>query len=222
MTFLQLVNKVLSKLREDEVAALPAGQDYPDLVALLVNEAKEDIEDLGDWYPLRTTVNKTTVADTATVSLTTETNERSYLLYSKNRPQAFLVEDGTERRLGIMEQGEMDAIRALQPDAATGTPVGVSFAKGNSGLTAHFFPVPDGAYDVRFIMVVPQDDLVNDDDEITIPGGPVWREAVVRAMEERGEEFAGPLDRAQKRAADSLRAAVLNDYGRDELTFEPV
>ena len=51
---------------------------------------------------------------------------------------------------------------------------------------------------------------------------PVWREAVVRAMEERGEEFSGSLERQRGRALEALYQAILADYGRDQMTFEAV
>lgn len=217
MTYLDLINKVLRGLREPTVADLSA--TYTLHIGQLVNEVKEEIEDMGPWYALRTTVNKTLTPSTNNVALTTETNERSYLLYTKGMPMAFVVTVDEERRLDVVELGELEAIRALDPDAQEDVPYAVAFAKSNDGLTAHFFPTPDAAYDVRFIMCVPQDELSAAGTTITIPSRPVWQKALVLAMDERGEEFAGSIQRNEARAHQSLWDAVFADFGKDEMTF---
>ena len=59
MTYLNLVNNVLRRLREDEVSSV---QDttYSKLVGDFVNDAKRMIEDSWDWSALRTTLTVTT------------------------------------------------------------------------------------------------------------------------------------------------------------------
>ena len=54
MTYLQLVNSVLRRLREDEVSSVSQNA-YSKLVGELVNEAKQTIEQTWDWTALRTT-----------------------------------------------------------------------------------------------------------------------------------------------------------------------
>ena len=219
MTLLQLVNKVLRGLREAQVADIVG--TYPLMVVQFVNEAKENIEDIGPWLALRTTVNDTLTQDVSSLDLTGSTNERSYLLFTKNLPMAFITTANEEHRLSVVEKGEIDALNALDPDAQHAVPYAVAFARSNTGLTAHFFPTPDAAYTVRFVFVVPQDELDEATDEISIPGDPVWREALVLAMEERGEEFAGPLDRTVARAQRALGNAMMRDFGAESMTFEP-
>lgn len=223
MTYLEAVNKILRGLRENEVESVDSSsEEYVGLVGQTLNEALEDIQDMGPWYALRTTINKTLSASTSTLDLTAETNDKSYLLYSNNQPQAWVVTDNEEHRLQVIEQGQMDGLRAVNPDADENVPYAVSFNKSNDGLTAEFWPTPDSGYDVRFVIVVPQPDMDDDLDEIAIPAGPVWREALIRLMDERGEEFSSSLERKESSAARALDAAVLNDFGRDNMTFEPV
>ena len=63
MTYLQLVNSVLRRLREDEVTTV--GQNaYSKLIGEFVNDAKRTVEDAYDWTALRTTITVTT-SDTA-------------------------------------------------------------------------------------------------------------------------------------------------------------
>jgi hypothetical protein len=218
MTYLEAVNRVLRGLREDQVADVTG--DYPELIGQFVNEAKTDLENLGPWYPLRATVNKT-LADTDNSSdLTAETNEHSYLLYEKNRPMAFVVTSGTERRLQVMAHSDLLALRALNPTAQNDIPYAVSFAKGTTGLVAHFWPANAGTNNVRFVIVTPQDELDDKDTQISVNPTPVWREALVRAMEERGEEFSGSLESRRQQARQALNDAVFSDFGADEFTME--
>jgi hypothetical protein len=222
MTYADLVNKVLRALREDTITTSLA-EAYVALVGQYVNEAKEDIENGGPWYALRTTVNSATVTNTQTVDLTSSTNERTYLLYSNNVPQAFVVESGRESQLQVVDVSHIVSLTALAGTNTTNTlPLYVAFSRATGGLTAHFWPVPDQAYDLRFVFVVPQEDMTVYSATITIPGGPVWREALVRAMEERGEEFSGSLEAVRARAAAALSGAILMDYGSDMMTVEAV
>lgn len=220
MTFLQLINKVLRGLREDTATSL--SEKYVSHVGQLVNEAKQDLEDMGPWYALRTTVDDTLTPSTSTLDLTANTNERSYLLVDKNRPMAFITEVDEERRLQMVPLSEIQAIRALDPDAQEDIPYAVAFSRSADGLTAHFFPIPDEAYPVRFVFVVPQEDLEEATDVLSVPSEPVWRAALVAAMEERGEEFAGPINGVAERARQARYDALFRDFGAEEITFEQV
>ena len=52
MTYLEAINKVLRRLREDEVAA-PSTSAYSKLIGELVNDANRMVEDAWDWGELR-------------------------------------------------------------------------------------------------------------------------------------------------------------------------
>jgi len=78
MTYLQLVNSVLRRLRENEVTTVDQNS-YSKLVGELVNDAKRIVEDAWDWSTLRDTLTVDTVADTFSYALT-GTNYRSKTL----------------------------------------------------------------------------------------------------------------------------------------------
>ena len=59
MTYLQLVNSVLRRLREDEVTSV-SQNSYSKLIGEFVNDAKRSVEDAYDWTALRTTLTVTT------------------------------------------------------------------------------------------------------------------------------------------------------------------
>lgn len=219
MTYLEIVNKVLRGLRENTVLGVTAG--YAAFIGQLVNEVKTDIEDMGPWYALRTTVTGTLVAGTAEVNLTASTNERSYLLLDgSGRAQAWITTADEERRLSVLSEAEMDHIQTIDPGADQNVPYFISLRRTNDGLVATLYPTPDAAYTYKFQFVVPQAELTAATTELLIPSEPVWREALVRAMEERGEEFSGSLDRHARRANAALNAALMRDFMADNMTVQ--
>ena len=223
MTYLQLINKVLVGLREATVAAVPT-TPHGVLVAQFVNEAKEDIEDLGPWKALRTSDASNTALSNGTASYSlTGTNERSYLMYLPTEqgslPMAFITTAGYERRLDVVPITYWRSLVNLYPDAPRACPTMVSFSRSGTVLVANFWPTPDAAYNARFSLVIPQAELTSASTELSIPSRPVWQEALVRAMEERGEEFAGSIEGWRNRAARSLESAILADFGADPMTF---
>lgn len=224
MTLLQLVNKVLRGLRESQASGLST--EYARLIAQLVNEAKTDIEDAGPWHALRTEVSATVASGSNSVALS-GVNERSYLQSEdggldggSGQPMAFISEPDFENRLRLITMDKIRSLRATNPDADPGIPYAVALERTAGGLTAHVYPDTDRDYDLALHFVIPQDDLEDPADELSIPGEPVWREALVRAMEERGEEFAGPLDKARDRAGTALAKAIMRDFGSEPVTFE--
>ena len=79
MTYLNLVNNVLRRLREDEVSSVQ-DNTYSKLVGDFVNDAKRMVEDAWDWSALRTTLTVTTSAGTFNYVLTGSQN-RIKVLY---------------------------------------------------------------------------------------------------------------------------------------------
>ena len=77
MTYREVINEVLIRLRETPIASDWSGSindsstvsDYNKVIGALVNDAKRSIESYHDWQILRETVNITTVADTKNYSL---------------------------------------------------------------------------------------------------------------------------------------------------------
>jgi len=69
MTYLDLVNNVLRRLREDEVTTVNANV-YSRMVGDFINDAKNMVQNAWDWSQLRSTLTITTAADDYTYSLT--------------------------------------------------------------------------------------------------------------------------------------------------------
>ena len=69
MTYLELVNDVLVRLREPTVATVTA-TDYSTLIGKFVNDAKRQIEDAFSWNVLGQTITVTTTSGTYSYALT--------------------------------------------------------------------------------------------------------------------------------------------------------
>ena len=74
MTYLNLVNNVLRRLREEEVSSV-SENTYSKLAGDFVNDAKKLVEDSWDWSALRTTLTVTTSAGTFNYVLTGSQNK---------------------------------------------------------------------------------------------------------------------------------------------------
>jgi len=178
MTYLQLVNSVLRRLREDEVTSV-SQNSYSKLIGEFVNDSKRTVEDAYDWTALR---------DTLTVS--TESTAFNYTLVgSGNRMKILDVANDTSNFFLQYRTSHWMNNAFLINDAPTGTPQFYSFngvdANGDNGVD--LYPRPDGVYQVRFNAVLRTDDFTVDTDNMLIPSSPVVQLATALGARERGE-----------------------------------
>ena len=116
MTYLQLVNSVLRRLREDEVTSV-SQNSYSKLIGEFVNDSKRFVEDAYDWTALR---------DTLTVS--TESTAFNYTLVgSGNRMKILDVANDTSNFFLQYRTSHWMNNAFLINDAPTGTPQFYSF-----------------------------------------------------------------------------------------------
>jgi hypothetical protein len=178
MTYLQLVNSVLRRLREDEVTSV-SQNSYSKLIGEFVNDSKRTVEDAYDWTALR---------DTLTVS--TDATAFNYTLVgSGNRMKILDVANDTSNFFLQYRTSHWMNNAFLISDAPTGTPQFYSFngvdANGDNGVD--LYPKPDGVYQVRFNAVLRTDDYTVDTDNMLIPSSPVVQLATALGARERGE-----------------------------------
>jgi len=178
MTYLQLVNSVLRRLREDEVTSV-SQNSYSKLIGEFVNDSKRTVEDAYDWTALR---------DTLTVS-TDDTAFNYTLVGSGNRMKILDVANDTSNFFLQYRTSHWMNNAFLINDAPTGTPQFYSFngvdANGDNGVD--LYPKPDGVYQVRFNAVLRTDDFTVDTDNMLIPSSPVVQLATALGARERGE-----------------------------------
>jgi hypothetical protein len=177
-TYLNLINKVLIRLRETE-ALTPIDSEYVQLVGMMVNDAKKLVEDSWDWSNLRTTKTVSATVGDATWTLTGVGHNYKFL---------DAINATSRTRMKLITQNEMNT-RSVLNSAAQGSPyefsLGVIDSNGDQAITV--YPVPDGSYTLQFDLVVREDELENASDTTILPIQPIVLYAWAMATRERGE-----------------------------------
>ena len=178
MTFLEIINGVLSRLREQTVTT-NLETDYSIVSGLLVNDAKNQVEQAHEWSALRKTIEFSTVVGQTTYPLTTAF--QSAILKS-----AMNVDN--KSYLKRQTKDWMNNFTVLNT-AATGDPTSFAYMATdvNNFLQVQLYPTPNKIQTIKFDMVVPQADLADDTTRLTIPSQPVIQLAFAMALRERGE-----------------------------------
>lgn len=229
-TYLQLVNKVLTLLRESTVSAV-AG-DYPLLVGEYVNQAKEKVESAWKWRALQMTYTFPMVNPTRSVSLVAGgpitpipsryPDERAYLLRDKRNKA--LVFDSTiaTQAYQLKEYTSPQGIYNDIPGAGatfTNIPDGFYFSAGETPAFT-LTQTPTGTRQISLVMVVPQDEFSIGTETLLVPWRPVVSLAYALANDERGEELGQDGQLLFSKASDDLAVAISRDIDGDD--FEMV
>lgn len=198
MTYLQLINDVLIRLRETQVST-STETSYSTLIGKFVNDAKRQIEDAYGWNVLGQTVTVTTTPGTYIYSLT-------------GAGQKFQVMDviNTTANVGMQNISfvEMNRFQNFVP-AISGIPEYYAFdGVDSSGDTkVVLYARPDNVYNIPFSLTVPQAPLSSDNTLVMVPDVLVVQNAYARALVERGED--GGLNSSE---AYNLYKSMLADY----------
>jgi hypothetical protein len=198
MTYLELVNDVLIRLREPTVATVTA-TSYSTLIGKFVNDAKRQIEDAFSWNILGTTITITTSAGTYSYALT-------------GSGQKFQVIDVLNTTSNIaMKNIDFASMNRKQnfSTPVSGIPSEYAFdgVNGNYDTKVNIYPRPDGVYTIPFSLSVPQATLTLDQTVVLVPDVLVVQNAYARALVERGED--GGLSSSE---AFLLYKSMLSDY----------
>lgn len=179
MTYLQIVNAVLRRLREGEVSSV-SETAYSKLIGDFVNETKREVEDAYNWSRLRATIQVTTESDGFRYVLT-DAGNRCRLLHAFN--------DTEDTIMHLKPQNFLTRLFNTNNSTQTGAPIyfGYNGFVGDDPAV-DVWPVPDGEYQLNFDFVIPQDDFTLDTEELVVPSTPVILGAYSRALSERGED----------------------------------
>jgi len=179
MTYLQLVNNVLKRLRERTVSTVEETA-YSTLISMLVNDAKQEIEQAWDWSALRTTLSATTSAGVFAYELTGS---------SDNMKMLDVINDTSNWFMSYKTANEFNDYY-LNTTVVQGPPRYYSFngLDDNGDTIVEVFPPPDGVYNIRFNLINRQADLTLDTSILLCPSKPVEMLAYAKAVEERGED----------------------------------
>ena len=219
MTYIQLINAVLRRLREKEITSLTTavnGNTYPKLIGDFVNEAKTMVENAWDWSALRTTN-----------TISTQENIFNYILTgSNNRFEVIHVLNDTDNFVMQYRDSNWFDKAYLLNEVQTGSPSYYSFngVDANGDTQVDLYPKPDGVYDIRFNVLQRPKDLVADSDKLLVPSRPVVLLAYAMAIEERGEDGGNSSQWAYATGQSALSDEIALDAARhpEDLIWQEV
>jgi len=212
LTYLEIVNKVLRRLRENEVSTVNE-TPYSKLIGEFVNVVKREVEDSWEWGVLRNTLTATTISDIFNYTLVDSTT-RVKILDVVNDTSDFVMEQ---------RSGRWFDQQFLLGSAQKGAPYYYNFngVSDDGDSQIDFFPIPDGVYAIRINCIVPQPELTLDTHVIAVPYQIVVEGAIARAISERGDD-GGYVEQEQRyRTLASDLIAMEAMQRPDELTWMP-
>jgi len=216
MTYREMINAVLRRLRENTISSNWSGSildatavsDYQKLIGDLINESKREVEDAWNWSILRASPTITTVADTQAYTLT-GTTERSRILMAQEQSNGTVLQEMSDPYLQFTKY-PTSSVQKTIPHYYSVT--GVDSSTGY--LNVEFDPVPDAAYNITFRVVNPQDDITAATTVIKAPHQPIILGAWARAIAERGEDGGSMSDMVFGQYQNALSDAIQIDSGR--------
>lgn len=216
MTYIEIINKVLIRLRERQVVS-PTETEYSQLIGELVNEAKNEVEMAWDWSGLRQSLLINTTADVYSYELNTSGNQFS-IIDVINDTSNWVVRNTTTH--------DMNKLFLLRDDTGVtrGSPYyyNINGRSADGDLIMDLYPIPDAAEQIVVNGVVRNAPLVNADDTFVIPADPIFYLAVALALDERGEDNGRSVAYARQRYTQALQDYIAYDSALhpDEVTWE--
>tara|TARA_R110000796_G_scaffold92143_1_gene196362 strand:+ start:300 stop:947 length:648 start_codon:yes stop_codon:yes gene_type:complete len=205
MNYLAAVNSVLTRLRERTVDSINENE-YSSLIATLLNDSIEQVEQAWDWSALRTSL-----------TVTTSSGAFNYELNGTGaNPKVLDVVNATSANIVHYETAAWFNKVYLTDTPTVGSPQYYSFnGISNDGDTlVDVYPKPDGVYTLRFNVVKRTGDLENEADVIRAAVRPIILLAYAKAVEERGEDNGQTGNTAYMTANASLTDAIALDASK--------
>ena len=210
MNYLNMVNDVLIRLREEQVDGFTDAtklRPYAALIAKFVNDAKRQVEDAYNWNALSETLTVTTAPDLFNYSLT-DIGQRFRVFDVINSENNWFLSYETTNKMNDL---------FLNTTVQKGPPQRYNFngVDANGDTQVDLWPIPDAIYNIYFNVIKPQDSLVSGSDVIKIPAEPVIFLAYAKALAERGEDAGISSSEAYALYKESLAdhiAAEANRY----------
>lgn len=205
MTYLDLVNSVLRRMRENEVSSVNSNS-YAKLIGEFVNDAKNFVENAWDWSALRKTITVTTVDDVVSYELTGTNNSFSILDVINDTSNVFMRNQSSTWMNNAY----------LVAEPVKGSPNFFSFngVSNTNELIVDVYPKPDKAYTLRFNLVDRTDRMTTDTEKLLVPSSPVIQFATAFAARERGEQGGTSSAELSSIAQNTLADAIAMDASR--------
>lgn len=215
MTYLNLMNSVLRRLREEETTSVTS-TTYVKMVGDFINDAKTLVGQAADWSALRETLTISTTASDNTYSLTGGGDNVKVMLVINDTQNCFMeyqTKDWFNDALYIS-------------NAVEGAPKYFTYngLDSNGDTQVLVGPTPDGVYSLRFDLTKRQADLTANTDSLLIPAQPVIHLAVALLARERGETGGTSTAEYFQIANQYLSDAIAIDAAKhpEEMVFRTV
>lgn len=200
-TYLEVVNDVLVRLRENEVTSVN-DTAYSKLISKYVVDAQRQVEDAYNWNALSNTLTMNTVPNLFNAVLV-GAGVRFRLLD--------VIDDTNDTILSYKSSKEMNDLFLTNRQA--GKPLYYNFngVSDEGDTQVDLYPVPDNVYTIRFNIIQPQDPLRFDADKLLVPAEPVIFLAYAKALAERGEDGGMASSEAYQLYQTSLADHIANE-----------
>ena len=211
MTYRELINQVLIRLREDTITSDWSGNindsgtisAYHKVIGSLINDSKRHVEERHDWLNLRETVNISTVNGTKN--------------YNLSSGQEIKILDAINNDTGLhLNQVSRVYINTVKyPTDDTGEPLYYAFngSDASNNLKIDLSPVPTDAHTLSFDIIKHQDTLTAAATVLKVPSQPVILGAWARAIAERGEDGGTQSSLMAGEGNEVLKQAIILDSG---------
>lgn len=214
MTYLELVNSVLTRLREPQVTLINETVESA-LIGSFINEAREWVEDSHNWILLRSTIQLVTSPGSFSFSLTGAGN-RSNILQ--------LINDTSDYEFPRAPHSWRNLNKLLTANNLVNSEPylwGLNGVDGSGDPVLNIYPKSDGVYTINVNLIIPQSPFTVGTEEITVPSLPVILYAYALALEERGEEGGNSVGISFARASKALGNSISIDASNleDEFTW---
>lgn len=160
MTYLDIVNNILRRLRERAVSTVDETA-YSTLIGILVNDAKSEVENAWNWSALRQTLTLTTSANIFNYELNGTQNNFS-VMDVVNEDGNFFMEYRTQHDFNQFY---------LNQTPQTGNPRYYNFngVSSDGDTLVDLYPKPNNEYTIYFNIVQRTANLTSDTDTVLIP-----------------------------------------------------
>jgi hypothetical protein len=208
-TYLSIVNDVLVRLREPAVTSV-SDNSLSSLIGRFVNDAKRQIADAYDWDAFNSAVTVATVANQVGGYSLTGAGRRFKIMDVINTTNYY--------QLTPLSHADHDSFyyTTSSPVKTQPTYFTMQGVDSNGDTQIKFWPVPDAAYNIRFSLIVPEEDFSADTDTTKLAKEPIVLNAYARALVERGED--GGLSSSE---AYALARSAMSDLIALELARSP-
>jgi hypothetical protein len=207
-TYLQVVNRVLVRLRETEVATVTENS-YSTLIGALVNKVKTEIEDAWRWHALRDTYSVNCVDGTTSYVLTGSGPDAVVI-------NAWNASTESEMAAGTVRSFDKRYFGTTTPAAGHPTEYLMGGLDASYDLSLDVWPQPNNTDVLKFNLYKPQALLSSGTDVPLVPIAVLVEVAVTRAMAERGDDGGVATQQQEALYRDLLSSAIARDAGRDE------